>query len=559
MKKYILKTLFFVLIFSFGFLVWYSPIIFKGSAPYKIKEQIPLARSISETGLYSFENNQNVFLASSLVEKEGELSSVGNKFTAQLYAKVFNVFGVLNPNELVLFSIFLNSLALVIFAFIVYRLFSFKISALFSAVYALLPYNWLQVYSIGSYEFAVFFLSLFFLFFILALKSKYLGTYQSTYLKIFLILAGLFLVLSAMAREVFLLLIPILFGYFLYHKKKKELVYLFIPIVLILGIFYIPNFLGGNSYIDLFGEKRSEESFSDFSVYGHLYPDPYTYHFERESFLSGYNQKIKAAGFVESLKMKKVLANTGEKKIKMWERLILGDILFIGHLGYFVSLEEAGGPFVLFFAIIGFFFYLKKKDENLFKFFIFWFVGILFLLSYITLVSRTHMMDFSWAIPLLVSLGIFYLISKFDKKIILSSFLIFTLLYSIVLADHIVFGKVYDGKPEIERIENVSKSISEIADSNVIAVDIHTQNAVLLNYLSDKSIVVFKRSSIEKLIIEDKLTEVFEKYGVKYIYGYNKKLTEEIISSVEVEVIEVGEIKKEPVSFLKSFLLNIVR
>jgi len=573
-KSHFLKTLFFITIFAFGFLVWYSPVIFKGSAPYKIKENLPIARSISETGLYSFEDSKNVFLASSLIENKGEKSLAGNKLTTYLYASVFNVFGVLSPDKLVLFSILLNSLTLLIFAFIVSKLFDFKITLLFSFIYILLPYNWLQIYSIGTYEFATFFLSLFFLFFLPACIPKFAAglpaknsihdsVHYRVHEKILLILAGLFLVLSAMAREAFLLLIPILFVYLLYYKKKKEIVCLFTPIVLILLIFYLPGFLNkdsSNVYSKLFfSNKEKERSFDDFVVYSHLYPDPYTYHFERENYLENYNQQMEKVGFVESLKMKKVLGNIGERGVRFWERLMLGDILLLGHLGYFVSLEESGGPFVLFFALIGLFLFLKKKNKELFGFFVFWFLGTLVLLSYVALVSRTHMMDFSWAIPFLASLGVFYLIDRLDKNKVFSMFLVFTFLYSIVLANHVVFGKVYDEKPKTVKIENVSKSIDYIDDGDVIAIGMHTQDAILLNYLANKSVLVFKGGNIEKLLEENKLSEVFEEFRVKYVFGYSDELTEEIISATEVKNIETEEIKEAQTSFLKSFLMNLIR
>jgi len=579
MKKIAIKIIFFLVIFGFGFSVWYSPVVFKGSGPYKIKEQIVLARNLAETGQYSMESEQNVFLPTSLVDENGTLSGIGNKLTAQFYGALFKLTSPLSPDGVVVVSIFLNCLTLVVLAFLVYKLFGYKIAGLFSAIYVLLPYNWTQIYSIGSYEVGLFFISLFFLFFILGRNSRQKN--------LFFWLAGIFLALAAMAREAFFLLIPILFFYLLapsevegffprtkkdFIQKFKKISPVFIPIVLIFVIFYLPSFFsndGGNVYSLMFFEKNKEASvLTDFTMIGHLYPDPYTYQHERDEFLENYNQKIERVGFVNSLYMKKVLANNGERQTKLWERLVLGDILLLGHLGHFFSLEESGGPFILFFALVGLFFYLKKKDKDLYKFFIFWILGTLFLLAYVVQASRIHMMDFSWAIPLLVALGVFYTASldfARDKslgvgKIWIFVFLAFIMVYSIFLADHVVFGKLYDKKPTTVKIENLAEKIKgSIGDEEVVAVGVSTQDALLLNYLSNKSIVIFNGATIEKLLEENKLDSVLKDYRVKYVFGYDKNLTAQIIVASEVENIKIKEVKEKPVSYFKSFLLAIFR
>jgi hypothetical protein len=577
------KILFFLVVFCVAFSVWYSPVVFKGYVHYKIKDSVLLARNLHNVGVYSTESKQNIFLAPSLAKEKGEIASSANKLTAYLYAGLFKITGVLTPRQLVLFSVFLNSLAILIFAAIVYFLFGPKITGLFSLIYILLPFNWLQIYSIGTYEFATFFLSLFFLFFVLSRGNRYEP--------LLLFFAGIFLIFAAMAKEVFLLLAPILFVYFWLYRKQRLLLPLFIPVVLILAVFYVPSFFsksGGNAYSELFfSNRRQQNNFSDFTVYSHLYPDPYTYHFEKNEFLKSYNEKINQAGFLESLKMKKVLGNLGERGVRLWERFFLGDILLLGHLGYFISLEEAGGPFVLFFALLGAWFYLRRKDRDLFRFFCFWFLGTLFLLSYVVLVARNHLMDFSWAISLLVSLGVFYLVSLFglvsDKKakisdgaqkdptskngierktVLLSAFLVFTVLYSIFLADHIVFGKIYD-KENVLKTSAYAREIKNrnISDNDVIAVGLRPPDALVLNYLSGKSLVVFSEKTVKKLLYENRLKKTFEGFGVKYILGYDNELSEEIGGSSMVANIASStlEVRKPRTSFLGSFLLNLVR
>jgi len=563
-KKIVLLLLFFTTIFIGSFCVWYAPVLFKGQAPYKIKDSLVIAKNFQQTGVFGFENKLNVFLAPSLVKDEAEVALAGNKLTTYLYAALFKVTGPLSPDVLVIVSILLNCLALLIFAVVVRRLYGFGAAALFSALYALTPILWQQIYSIGSYEFAFLFLSLFFLCFVFGRGARREN--------IWLFSAGICLVLAALAREAFLLLIPILFLYFWLYRSRRLLIPLFIPVVLILSVFYIPSFFsqeGGNVYSKLFfSNAQSENSFQDFSLYGHLYPDPYTYHFERQSFLDSYNAGIKNAGFIESLQLKKVLGNTGEGDVAFWERLPLGLPLAARHIGYFFSLEEAGGPFVMFLALIGLF-YLRQKDDDLYKFFIFWGITTVLLLSFVVLASRPHLMDFSWAVPLLASLGTFYLIDIFKEKLglstknnlIFSFFSIFIFAYSIFLADHVVFGNVYNGNAA--RMDSYLAQIKsrDINPDQVIAFGSDTQDAVLLNYLAEKSIVIFREATVKKLLAENKLKDAFADFKVGYIMAYDGELSKKITgSSGAINLTDglspAGELKISP---LKSFILNLVR
>ena len=565
MKKISVTILFLVIIFSVGFSVWYSPVAFKGYAPYKISELVPIAKNIYKAGNFSLENSQNVFLASSLVDEKGEIATSGNKLTAYLYAQIFKIAGLMSPHELVIFSIIANLLSLLVFAFIVLYLFGFKIAGLFSLVYILIPFNWLQVYSLGTYEFAVFFLALFSLFFLLGREKKHEA--------VFMFIAGIFLALAALSREVFFLLILIIPVYFWFSQGRKLIVYLLAPIILILSIFYFPALIkenGINNYAKhFFADSDNKEQFSDFNFYSHLYPDAYTYHFERGEFLESYNKKIENTGFLRSLEMKKSLVNLGERSMKPHERFFLGVFLLISHLSRFVSLELIGGPFILFFSLLGLF-YLKEKDKQLYKFSIYWVLGTLFLLSFVVLVSRSHLKDFSWLMPFLTALGIFYLLEIFKEKLNLSDgknmaflvFLSFILLYSLLVADHVVFGKLYD-EPASLKMESYAREAvrANISDNDVIALGLNSKEIVTLNYLTDKSMVVFTEETLKKIIEQNKLREVFENFGVRYILGYSDGFSSVILERTGVSNLASNsiEIRLQDVSPLKSMFMGLVR
>lgn len=564
MKKAGITILFLIIIAGIGFSVWYSPVVFKGYAPYKVSELVPIARNIYKTGVFSLENEQNVFLSSSVVKEKGEIAASGNKLTAYLYARVFKVTGILGPNDLVVASIIFNLLSLLVFSFIILRLFGLKIAGLFSLAYILMPFNWQQIYSLGSYEFGVLLLSLFFLFFILGRDKKNEAA--------FVLASGIFLALAALSREVFFLLIPILPVYFWFSQKRKLIIYFLIPIIIMLSVFYFPAlFKGdGDNYIKhFFAGPDKKEEFVDFNFYAHLYPDPYVYHFERDEFLANYNEKIEKTGFLESLQMKKVLANLGERSIKLHERFLLGLVLLFSHISKFFSLELMGGPFVLFFSLVGLI-YLKTRDKQLYKFSLYWVLGTIFLLSFVVMVSRSHLIDFNWLIPLLASLGVFYLLEIFLEKLVLSYkksaalflFLCLVVLYSLLTANHVVFGKLYDDPTQL-KMETYAEKIkkSNVLDANVIALGLNSKEILTLNYLTDKSMVVFAPKTIEKLIEQNKLKKAFDDFGVRYILGYDDRVSLNILKHTEVYNIASSSISIDikETSPLQSMFLGLVK
>ena len=159
LRNYFFKITIIIFAVFISGIVWYSPFLFKGYSPDAINDQLVLARNMTVSGKYSLYNDHGVLLASDMIAEKGEVSSIGNKFTAVLYSKVINFFGWQDTGGFLLISIILNALALLVFSFIALRLFGAKTALVFIFIYALLPTNWRTVYALGNYEFSLFFLS----------------------------------------------------------------------------------------------------------------------------------------------------------------------------------------------------------------------------------------------------------------------------------------------------------------------------------------------------------------------------------------------------------------
>jgi len=101
----------------------------------------------------------------------------------------------------------------------------------------------------------------------------------------------------------------------------------------------------------------------------------------------------------------------------------------------------------------------------------------------------------------------------------------------------------------------------DIADNDVIAVNLTSDAMHGLNYLIDKSVVIFQPETVEGLLKENKLNWAFEQFGVKYILGYSDKLSEEIIN--QTDTINIASNSLEPIipemSRNKGWLMNLVK
>lgn len=542
-------------------LVWYSPFLFKGYSPDAVNDQLVLARNLDKSGKFSLYNDHGVLLASDMVSEAGETSSIGNKLTARLYSKIFDTFGQMEISEIVTVSVIINSLTLLTYAFLVYYLFGVKTSLVFSLVYSFLPTNWRNVYALGNYEFSFLFLSLFFLLFFFGREKKYS--------QIYLAVSGFFLSLTVLAKEAYLITLPVLFVFLLLQKKRKELVWVFAPILIVMSLFYFPSFFAGeNVYKGQLLTQAPDKQY-DFSLAGHLYPDYYTFRFDREDFLKQYEQIEKGEqGFIKSINVKKAAANVGVKDINLWERFIVGSNLFLAHTARFLSLEDMGGPFIFSLGFLGAL-YLRKRDVFLQKFFVWWIGSSIFLFSFVAIAGRNHLMDFGWAIALLVALGAGYLFEvvsrNFDlsgrKKMIMGVLAAIILVYGLLVTDHAAWGRAYDSA--ILKTYAYADAIKgkNIASQDVVATGIRHDENLTLNFLADRSLIVFRPETMEKILAQGKGKEVFQEFNIKYILGYPDDLSQKIAKSTGANIIATDKINyKIPESSpAKSLLMNLIR
>lgn len=557
-----------LVIFTAASFIWYSPVLFKGYPAQNIDSEgvITIARNYSQYGVLGYENDLNVVLAPNLVKASANPTSLGNKLTIFSYATIFKLFGQLDWDKVVIAAIIIHALALMFFNITIFYLFGLEVSIIFSLIYIFLPINWQTVYFVGSYEFALLFFSFFTVLFFC------FRNYKSKWP--FLILAGIFLALSGLAREAMFLSFPVILLWLWFNKKTKEIFLIFIPVILLLVVFWLPNFLNGSSdYFKLFVTTQTKEkSHSDFHFYSHIYPDPYTYYFDNQSILNPTPDNINSAnsGWLYNIGRLKSEANLGIAQVNIFERLMVGTTNLARQISKYLSLEDVGGPLIFLIMILGLY-QLKNKSREIYFLFISLLIGIPLILSYVVLGRRSHIMDLGWVIASLIALALVSLkpllknyYQLFKSANLLYWLIIALVFYNLILANHVYWGRAYDSTKylEIKYLANqVNNYPTKIDDSDVIAVADYGLHPAL-NYLSNKSVILFNPVTIAKLINNNGLQKAFDDFGVKYIVGYDQELSESIIKNSSVINISNWPALKDlqsPLNYNKSWLLNLIK
>ncbi|MBU1289933.1 glycosyltransferase family 39 protein, partial [Patescibacteria group bacterium] len=548
-KHFLLVGLFLAAVFVSAVVVWRAPALFKGYTAYTVSPNALIARNLYLVDSFSIENDLNVLLSSNLVEEEGHLSRFGNKLTSFSYAEVFKFTGFPSESRFLLLSVIIHALTLLIFTIVVLYLFNIKTALIFSLIYVFIPFNWQLPYYFGNYEFALFFSSLFFLFY-------FLGTNENKNY-FYLVISGVFLALAGLSKETFLLIVPFLFFYLLFYKKKLALTYILIPFVIIFAVFWLPSATENTNIKLLFTETSEETKSSDFASYGHLFPDPYTYHFKFDEFIGNIQNQIEnnELDLSSEVYFKKNMSNLAFGRINPFDRLMVGTMMLSKHISKFFSLEGIGGAFVFLLILIGGA-AIRRKNKDLYYFIFYWIISSILIFSYAVLVSRSHLMDFGWALSLLITLGILslseaianYFGLKGKKLIVVYAVIVMLVSYNFVLVGHVVWNNIYDHNTNLV-IKSYAQEIEKmnISDEDIIAVNLNPSEINNLNYMTDKSLISFQEKTVEDLLEENKLNEAFEKFGVKYILGYSDELNKKItnysdvisIASNSIEPIEI--------------------
>lgn len=506
-----------LLIFFASLAVSYWPVYHKGYVWSFSADEMILARNFGLTGEYKIDNEKNITLSSEVVKQQGIKSELGNKLTPILYGYIFKFFGFFPWLPLAV-CLTIYAVINVLFFLLINKRFSFRLGALFSLLAVFSPFILQNTSRFGTYEWAMLFLTVGLVFYFWRERPSWKN----------LLVTGIFLGLATLARNSFLIL-PFAFAvYELWQVKSwKRAIVLALPLVIFWGIYLGPGLLSeegmNNTYISGAEERTT--------AYMHIFPDPYTWHYERDVYAQ---TLIGSTDYgVSEFLLKYGYPVSAKNKITMYLASVWS------YPTGFLSEKNSGGPFILFLLILGIF-YLWKQDKKLIWLFSLW-SGLL----YIFLIINTgnhfgHMMPLEFPFFLLTAFGILALINFIEKQVWpgkIKKLLIFGFLMAFVLqliqADQEMFHEKYlysGARQSYNIISQVQKSAGNLnKKTDTIAVGAQNPSTSIINYYTDLNTIYFAPTTVQRLLQENKLEWAFEQFGITKIVGYSEDLSREIV------------------------------
>ena len=542
--------------------VWMMPMVLAGY-PYDIPTLLLPVRNFAEARMFSLTDDLGRFLAPSMLREFGTISAGDGRLSAVLFAWISRIVPF---TDLVGWS-FVSSIILAASLFpwwvAVRQLFDARVAWISTAFFCLMPIYWREAIFLNNYQFALLFLFCSFASFALLRKRLLLA----------LAVAGIFFGLAASAKDAFLIFVPwfiICAVWLSWGNVRKQL--------LTIGVFgacalvpYIVPYVGDIQTLGYpvnqnlarvwpGGEEIGNE------IYLHLYPDPYTYHFDRERFEKDLLARVETLSTLERLQYQKILLNFDVGQPGMRAKILNGTWLFVGSIPSYFQQDTMGGLALWLFILPGIVF-LWRRDRRfaitLLGLLLFTELGIRYVLHF----NREHLMDVGWVLALFAGIGVASIADAFAKSGKKYSAVFLSLAITILVAGQLLqvnrtrFARIYTNTA-VQQTLAVSYEFALLPEDAMVATAEGSSRISQMAYLSGRSLVPFAEETVEKLIAERKLASAFQQYGITHAYGYSNSLggrmRQAVPSLKTVSSPKVGQ-TSPAVSPMLRWLLHLVR
>lgn len=523
MRSSLLVVCIALIIFITSLVAGYYPIYKKGYSSGGDALNLIQARNYAVTGTYKYESSNGVLLSTDNVLVEGKKTGLINPLTSMIYGQVFKYFGINKIPELPQYvSLICAALFNVLTFFVIRRLFGRWVGFISAMVMAFIPLRIIGSLSFGLYDFAM-------IFFVIAvwlvLGSKK-GTFKSGNTQMGL--ASAFFALTALARNAFLIsFVPfVLYDFYKNRSIKRSFIFI-VPFVIIFGSTLTPySWLGvSNGYIsDLNSQSYAQQI-------GEVFPDPYTFYYDRDNFVKKLQDEGLDRGGSHFLDQWGYTVTIGEKLNAYKESLK-------SYVTTAIDFISFGGPLIILIMILGFWWLYWNRND------IFWFFGVwlgiwLAGLVYFQTGNWDHFLEIILIPATLVGLGIWQ-ITEFLKPVGMRKTIIGGMILLFVLG-HLIYANkwaLYDSYRSSHWPNAVIMADKvKTAGPGVIAVGIHPTFAPGLNYLTNRNIIYFNPEIVGELITNGKLKEAFDIYHVKTVVGFSDSVSQTIKKITGAEFI----------------------
>ncbi|MBU4332066.1 glycosyltransferase family 39 protein [Patescibacteria group bacterium] len=513
-RKIIITAL---IIFLLAVAVRSAPVVYKRYSHKLSYYHLVAARNLAESGKFAVESEKNVVLSSHRIGQEGATpKNIAHEYTPVIYGWIFKLFGFGQTYPLYI-SMALYALGNVLLFFLILKIFNYRAAIIFSIIDILCPIIIVWSNVAGSYDLAMFF-------FILALFAYF---YQEKAKPHLLVISGLLLGVAALCRTPFLFSVIPLASYELIQNRSLRRFFIFtIPFSLVfLGLFGF-NFLFSSHS----GAPVGAVNFD-----GHLFRDPYTFHFEKEK----YFQQVGASNNADMIGYLRAYGQHLSLKQQLWFRISSARYYLI----YTFRLITFGGVVMVFLAGLGFY-YLFKIKKNLFWLALIWLISCFGIHILIGTSNHDHFLEVRFPVILLMTGGFLLFFQFIEKQKIPTKTvnILFVLIMTVVVlhlteANKWSFHEMYSNSESSqlkEVIDILKEHRDEMSDSDVVAVSFSEVAPIIFNYYTNKSFVYFAPETIQELIKQNKLQDGFDYFGVTKIVGYSPAFSDEIMKNARV-------------------------
>ncbi len=521
MNKTLLKIILAVVIFCVSAGAYYYPIYHKGYSLSADYLSLMMARNYASSGTYMTEDANGANPSSQNIKLHGVVTGISNPLTPIIYGHIFKYFGF-HPNVPFYLSIIAFSLFNVLVFLLLSKIFSVGVGFIGGVLGAFIPAMVVGAIIPGFYEWAMlFFIGALWLF----LGSKN-GPFKAGLVRIFF--ASILFALSALARNAFAIsFIPFfLYDFYFSRSIKRGLLFL-LPFLIIFGSTLTPySWLGvPNGY---------GSTSPPFSEVGHLFRDPYSYHFEKDAYIASNFSQGKYLDRYETHFLGLYVDGYPVKTIDVLRAYYDSARIYIKQ---FFQIITFGGPVMIFLMLIGGW-YLWSKDRRFLGLLIFWPIVLLACLIYEKSGNWDHFLEIMFAIITLSSLGVFYIYGLIKNNIknisphVIAS--IFAMLLIIQLSQSVKWRLFDDYRSSRDApVINLVNSPDLKNIKGPVAVYV---GGGVLNYYLDQDVVYFDSQTVKENLEAGKLKNVFSIYGVKSAFGFSSDLSSQIKSVLKIPV-----------------------
>lgn len=541
-------------------LVWIVPLLVMGQV-YDVYPLL-LARNVAASGVFALTDELGRFLAPHLLAESGVLASADGRLSAILLAFVSPYIGWQNLVGWGVLSAVIMAVALLFWWLTAAKLFSVRTAWVSTVLIALMPAYWRQAIWLDNYNFAFLFLFASFAAYVHLREYSESGALAAS---------GLLFGLSVASKDAFLIFVPwyvVAYAWALRPQWKKAAIGV-CTFLACTGVVYTLPYIGdirqqgypANHNLALFWPAATEvrEGF-----YLHLYPDPYTYFFDRENYDTGLLAQYEELSPLQKLRQQKIFINFDVGKPHIFMKLLNGAWLFIGSIPSLFHQDTLGGIVLWLFIIPGFLF-LQRQNPRMATILLGLILSSELLMRFVLHYARGHFMDYGWALALLAALGVGGIADMCGKSwktvsartctVVITLFLALQL----VQANRIILARNYSRTFVPDAIA-IANEIDALPEYSVIALGFGSTRVEQVAQLSNRTVVPFDPATIARLQKENMLQDAFELYEVSHAYGYDDNLSAplrragaSVMSPVQTQN------SRTSVSTPLNFLLHLVR